>query len=133
MPEFDAPTVTIVTDVTQLPQPLLELFDDMFRHAMKAAKAEDDLNYEGWYCIQMKPVICPGCGEPMCYVEPPHLHLIIVWEDKDDPHMLAMAQKLKDGRPEIDPDIREYHPMMGHCISWEDVVSFLDEIPDEDD
>src|SRR4026207_248391 len=125
MPEFDNPTVTIVTDASQLPGPLLELFDDMFRHAMKAAKAEDDLNYEGWYCIQMKPVICPGCGEPMCYVEPPHLHLIIVWEEKDDENLLQVCKELKDG--DRDPIVIQYHPMYGHCISWEDCIALMDD------
>jgi len=125
--------VIIVTDPSQLPAPLWELMGDMMEDEINRLKSEDDENYEGWYCINVQPRKCQHCGTMMTYVEPPHLHLIIVWEDKDDPHMLAMAQKLKDGRPEIDPDIREYHPMMGHCISWEDVVSFLDDIPDEDD
>lgn len=46
----------------------------------------------------------------------------MVWEEKDDPHMLQLAAFAKEVGAE--PRIDTYHPMLGPCISWIDCVNY---------
>jgi hypothetical protein len=92
---------------------LLEMLEEV------EADIPDPDDYDGWWCIQHYPVECGSCGNPVCYVEPPHLHLIVVWEEKDDSDMLRMAGRLQ--QIDLDPIIIQYAPIMGGCIPYEDV------------
>lgn len=99
----------IVTDLDTLLEMVLEVEDSI----------PDPDDYIGWWCIQHYPVQCGGCGQMVCYVEPPTLHLIVVWEDKDDEDMLRMAGKLQ--QIDMDPIIIKYSPIMGRCIPYAEV------------
>ena len=79
----------------------------------------DDEEYEGWYCVQHNPVTCGGCGQPVCFIEPPTLHLIVVWEEKDDADMLRIAARLQ--KIDYEPIIVKYYPLLGPCIPYEEV------------
>ena len=98
----------IVTDLDTLLGLVIEVEDAI----------PDPNDYIGYWCIQHYAVQCGGCGEYVCYVEPPNLHLIVVWENKDDEDMLRMAGKLQE--IELDPIVIQYAPIMGNCIPYED-------------
>lgn len=103
----------------KLPDELVELLEDAVEQAIKAAKEEDDVNYEGWYCIQIKPIKCPGCGDPITHMQPPELHLIIVWKDRNDRHLVWFEKEL--GKLDMEPYVHTYNPIYGSCIPWEEV------------
>lgn len=79
----------------------------------------DPFEYEGWWCIQHKPIECEACGSFMCYVEPPSVHLIVVWEEKDDSDMLRLAARLKNIN--LDPIVIQFNPIMGSCVPFDEV------------
>ena len=56
---------------------------------------EDDGSddYLGWYCIRTDPFPCPAAG---CTFVAGHMtaaHLVLVWEERDDPNLLWHAQR----------------------------------------
>lgn len=118
--------IVVITNVDQLPAPLIELMADLQHEAMVALKQEDDLQYEGWYCISIKPMKCVDCGTMVTHLEPPDFHLIVVWEEKDHEKLLWFCTELK--KQELDPYVQTYHPMMGSCITWEQVVELYESI-----
>lgn len=84
--------------------------------------------FEGWFCIQHSPIPCHSCGSPVCYVEPPGIHLIVVWEEKDDVDMLRMASRIKAIKSmNLDPIIIPYAPIYGNCIPYQEVRRLNDE------
>ena len=105
--------------VVVLPAPLMELFTQMSAQSLKNAIENDNASYEGWYCLNVKPMTCPGCGSVVAYLEPPDFHLIVVWEEKDDDRLLRFAAELK--KLGAEPRIEIYYPMLGDCIPWEAV------------
>ena len=101
---------------------LLQLLEDL-----GAVIVEDDekvippdSEYEGWFCVNIRPAICAGCGRAVCYVEPNEYHFIIVWEEKDDKDMLTICQRLQGIG--FEPRVDTYHPYLGACVPWEMVI-----------
>jgi len=51
---------------------------------------------EGWFCVATDPFPCPAAG---CTFVANHMtaaHLILVWEQRDDPNLLRHAQRAKE-------------------------------------
>ena len=92
---------------------LLEMLEDV------EGERCDPNDYQDWWCIQHNPIPCRSCNQPICYVEPPFIHLIVVWEHKDDENMLRLASRIKE--LDYDPIIIRYSPIMGDCIPFEEV------------
>ncbi len=101
--------IILIGDLSEL----LEMLDDI------EVPEYDNDDYDGWWCIQHYPVVCESCGNQVCYVEPPRIHLIVVWEEKDNADMLRMAGRLQ--QINLDPIIIKYAPIMGGCIPYDDV------------
>lgn len=103
---------TIITDDPRLIKFLDNLMEDQ----------EDDLDfshemYDDYYCINIKPFKCNGCGRPVCYASAGP-HLIIIWAEKDEDSILEIADLLmKDGN--YDPRIVKYNRILGPCITYE--------------
>lgn len=74
---------------------------------------EDD-----WYCLTIASTRC-SCGQLMRHIT--IQHMIIVWPDKDDPHILYWAKKMTEA--EKHPRVRAYEESMGPCISYYTYVS----------
>lgn len=73
-----------------------------------------DDDFSGWYCIETDDWPCPQCGTIVKFATA--RHLIIVWDEKDHPAMLKLAQACKEvGR---NPRIVEYEETFGPAISW---------------
>jgi hypothetical protein len=73
-------------------------------------------DHSGWFCVSTDPFPCPA---PACsYVAEfmTAVHLILVWEERDDPNLLWHAQRAKDvGR---NPHVVSYESTFGPSASY---------------
>ena len=79
---------------------------------------EDDGSgdYIGWFCVRTDPFPCPAPG---CTFVAEHMtaaHLVLVWEERDDPNLLWHAQRAKEvGR---NPRVVSYERSFGPSASY---------------
>src|SRR4051812_27151892 len=83
---------------------------------------EDDgsADYSGWFCVRTDPFPCPAEGCSFVAVFMTAAHLILVWEQRDDPNLLHHAQRAKEvGRnPRIDAYDESFGPSASY-YAWE--------------
>jgi hypothetical protein len=73
-------------------------------------------DHAGWHCVHTDPFPCPADGCPFVAEFMTAAHLILVWEDRDDPNLLRHAQRAKEvGR---NPAVVEYAPGFGPSASY---------------
>ena len=81
---------------------------------------DDDADYTGWFCVRTDPFPCPasGCGFVADFMTA--AHLVLVWEERDDPNLLWHAQRAKEvGRnPRVVPYENGYGPSASY-YAWE--------------
>src|SRR3712207_5740197 len=73
-------------------------------------------DHAGWFCVETDPFPCPasGCSFVAGYMTA--AHLILVWEERDDPNLLRHANRAKAvGR---NPRVAEYRPEFGPSASY---------------
>jgi hypothetical protein len=77
-------------------------------------------DHEGWFCVGTDPFPCPASGCEFVAEYMTAAHLILVWEESDDPNLLRHAQRAKDvGRnPRVVRYRSEYGPSASY-YSWE--------------
>ena len=63
---------------------------------------EDDGSddYLGWYCVRTDPFPCPAAGCTFVAVHMTAAHLVLVWEERDDPNLLWHAQRAMEVGPQ---------------------------------
>ena len=77
---------------------------------------DDDASHAGWYCVRTDPFPCPaaGCGFVAEFMTA--AHLVLVWEERDDPNLLRHAQRAKEvGR---NPRVVSYEQSYGPSASY---------------
>lgn len=77
---------------------------------------EDGGDHSGWWCVRTDPFPCPaeGCSFVAEYMTA--AHLVLVWQERDDPNLLWHAQRAKDvGR---NPRIVAYEAGFGPSASY---------------
>ncbi len=87
------------------------------------AEAEEDLwtdegagDHAGWFCVSTDPFPCPAAGCSFVADFMTAAHLILVWEERDDPNLLRHAQRAKEvGR---NPQVVTYEPSFGPSASY---------------
>ncbi len=82
---------------------------------------EDDLgDHTGWFCVRTDPFPCPATGCEFVADFMTAAHLVLVWEERDDPNLLWHAQRAMDvGRnPRIVPYERGFGPSASY-YAWE--------------
>jgi hypothetical protein len=73
-------------------------------------------DHDGWYCVRTDPFPCPAPGCSFVAEFMTAAHLILVWQAKDDPNLLDIAQKAQQvGRS---PRIVPYEPAFGPSASY---------------
>jgi hypothetical protein len=73
-------------------------------------------DHQGWFCVRTDPFPCPAPGCDFVAVFMTAAHLILVWEQRDDPNLLHHAQRAKEvGR---NPRIDAYEPSFGPSASY---------------
>jgi hypothetical protein len=75
-----------------------------------------DTDHEGWFCVSTAPFPCPAEGCTFVAEFMTAAHLILVWEERDDPNLLRHAERAKQvGR---DPRVVVYEPSFGPSASY---------------
>ena len=75
-----------------------------------------DSQHEGWFCVATDPFPCPAAGCTFVAMFMTAAHLILVWEERDDPNLLRHAQRAKEvGR---NPRIVDYRDELGPSASY---------------
>ncbi len=73
-------------------------------------------DHSGWFCVRTAPFPCPAAGCSFVAEFMTAAHLVLVWEERDDPNLLRHAQRAKEvGR---DPRVVEYEPSFGPSASY---------------
>jgi hypothetical protein len=77
---------------------------------------DDADDHAGWYCVRTDPFPCPARGCSFVAEFMTAAHLILVWEERDDPNLLWHAQRAKEvGR---NPRVAGYEPGFGPSASY---------------
>ena len=79
-----------------------------------------DDDHTGWFCVRTDPFPCPASGCTFVADFMTAAHLVLVWEERDDPNLLWHAQRAKEvGRnPRIVPYERAFGPSASY-YAWE--------------
>jgi hypothetical protein len=78
--------------------------------------SENGDDHSGWFCVRTDPFPCPAAGCVFVADFMTAAHLILVWEERDDPNLLRHATRAKDvGR---NPRVVEYEPGYGPSASY---------------
>jgi hypothetical protein len=78
---------------------------------------EDDAgDHAGWSCVRTDPFPCPAEGCVFVADFMTAAHLILVWEERDDPNLLRHAERAK--RVGRNPRVVEYEQSFGPSASY---------------
>ena len=78
--------------------------------------SDEEEDHAGWWCIRTAPFPCPAPGCTFVAEFMTAAHLILVWEERDDPNLLFQAQRAKEhGR---DPRVAAYERGFGPSASY---------------
>ena len=73
-------------------------------------------DYSGWYCVATNPFPCPAAGCTFVAEFMTAAHLILIWEERDDPNLLRHASRAKQvGR---NPRVVSYEAAFGPSASY---------------
>jgi hypothetical protein len=79
-------------------------------------REDDDGDHIGWQCVATDPFPCPAAGCEFVAKFMTAAHLVLVWQERDDPNLLWHAERAKEaGR---NPRIVEYQPSFGPSASY---------------
>ena len=77
---------------------------------------EEGGDHSGWFCVKTDPFPCPASGCTFVAEFMTAAHLVLVWEERDDPNLLRHAQRAKEvGRR---PRVVTYEPAFGPSASY---------------
>ena len=77
---------------------------------------EDAESHAGWYCVSTDPFPCPAPGCAFVAEFMTAAHLVLVWQERDDPNLLRHAGRAKEvGR---NPRVVTYEPGFGPSASY---------------
>ena len=92
------------------------LEDELLEESELLWEDDTDDDRSGWFCVRTDPFPCPaqGCSYVADFMTA--AHLILVWEERDDPNLLWHAQRAKEvGR---NPRIVAYERGFGPSASY---------------
>ncbi len=73
-------------------------------------------DYDGWFCVRTNPFPCPASGCTFVAEFMTAAHLILVWQESDDPNLLRHAARARDvGR---NPRVVGYRSEYGPSASY---------------
>lgn len=77
---------------------------------------EDGADHDGWFCVRTDPFPCPASGCTFVADFMTAAHLILVWQEVDDPNLLRHAARARDvGR---NPRVTGYRAEYGPSASY---------------
>ena len=79
-------------------------------------REDEDHDHAGWFCVSTAPFPCPAAGCDFIAEFMTAAHLILVWEERDDPNLLRHAERaMQVGR---NPHVVSYEPVFGPSASY---------------
>ena len=73
-------------------------------------------DHTGWFCVRTDPFPCPAESCPFVANFMTAAHLVLVWQERDDPNLLRHAQRAKEvGR---NPHVIGYESSFGPSASY---------------
>ena len=77
-------------------------------------------DHAGWFCVRTDPFPCPADGCSFVADFMTAAHLVLVWEERDDPNLLWHAQRAKEvgWNPRIVPYENGFGPSASY-YAWE--------------
>jgi hypothetical protein len=94
----------------------LILEDELLLEDEELWQDEGDADRTGWFCVRTDPFNCPAAGCTYVADFMTAAHLILVWQERDDPNLLWHAQRAKEvGR---NPRIVGYESAFGPSASY---------------
>ena len=93
------------------------LYEDEALEGEEALWSDDAAgDHAGWFCVRTDSFPCPAAGCSFVADFMTAAHLVLVWEERDDPNLLRHAQRAKEvGR---NPRIVTYEPEFGPSASY---------------
>jgi hypothetical protein len=77
---------------------------------------DDSADHSGWFCVSTAPFPCPALGCEFVAEFMTAAHLVLVWEERDDPNLLRHAERAKHvGR---NPRVVDYERSFGPSASY---------------
>jgi hypothetical protein len=77
---------------------------------------DTETDHDGWFCVATAPFPCPAEGCTFIAEFMTAAHLILVWEERDDPNLLRHAERAKQvGR---NPHVTDYESSFGPSASY---------------
>ena len=79
-------------------------------------QGEEDGDHAGWFCVRTDPFPCPAPGCTYVAEFMTAAHLVLVWQERDDPNLLRHAGRAKEvGR---NPRVVTYESAFGPSASY---------------
>ena len=73
-------------------------------------------DHSGWFCVRTSPFPCPAAGCTFVAGFMTAAHLVLVWQENDDPNLLRHAARAREvGR---NPRVVAYEPAFGPSASY---------------
>ena len=73
-------------------------------------------DHTGWFCVATAPFPCPAAGCTFVAEFMTAAHLILVWQERDDPNLLRHAQRAKEVTR--NPRVVAYETSFGPSASY---------------
>lgn len=109
--------MTIVVAVDSEPRRGAAVFSDVNLESDEMLWDEDDSgDHSGWYCVRTDPFPCPAPACPFVADFMTAAHLVLVWEERDDPNLLWHAQRAMEVNR--NPRIVSYESAFGPSASY---------------
>jgi hypothetical protein len=92
------------------------LFEETLQEDEELWRGEDGGDHEGWWCVRTDPFPCPASGCTFVAEFMTAAHLVLVWQEQDDPNLLKQAARARDvGR---NPRVVGYRMEFGPSASY---------------
>ena len=89
---------------------------DLEAQASEQLWEDENAAHDGWFCVRTDPFPCPASGCTFVAEFMTAAHLVLVWEQFDDPNLLRHAARARDvGR---NPRVVGYLPDFGPSASY---------------
>lgn len=79
-------------------------------------REDGSADHSGWFCVATDPFPCPAAACDFVAQFMTAAHLVLVWENRDDPNLLRHAERAK--RVGRNPRVVAYEPAFGPSASY---------------
>jgi hypothetical protein len=77
---------------------------------------DDGADHTGWFCVSTDPFPCPANGCTFVAQFMTAAHLILVWQERDDPNLLRHAGRAQ--KVQRNPRVVPYESSFGPSVSY---------------